>query len=66
MAYTAKIFTLPALAGISEKSVEEHLGLYAGYVKNFNAISALLPEYAQDSEKHAPSMNIHRRMSGLC
>lgn len=63
MAYTAKIFTLPALAGISEKSVEEHLGLYAGYVKNFNAISALLPEYAQDSEKHAHALSelIRRR-----
>ena len=34
--YEAKTFTIPKLDGLSEKSVEEHLGLYAGYVKNFN------------------------------
>jgi len=56
MEYTAKKFNLPALEGISAKSVEEHLGLYAGYVKNFNAISALLPEYAKDSEKNAHAL----------
>ncbi|MBP9757022.1 MAG: superoxide dismutase [Candidatus Pacebacteria bacterium] len=55
--YEARTFNIPKLDGISEKSVEEHLGLYAGYVKNFNAISALLPEYAQDSEKHAHALS---------
>src|SRR6185369_8536872 len=50
-------FDLPALDGISKKSIEEHLGLYAGYVKNFNAISALLPEYAKDTEKHAHALS---------
>ncbi len=29
-------FTIPALKGISEKTIEEHLKLYAGYVKNLN------------------------------
>jgi len=63
MIYTEKKFTIPELDGISKKSVEEHLGLYAGYVKNFNAISALLPEYAKDSEKHAHALSelIRRR-----
>jgi Fe-Mn family superoxide dismutase len=55
-AYEPKVFNLPPLDGISSKSIEEHLGLYAGYVKNFNAMSALLPEYAQDSEKHAHAL----------
>ena len=55
--YEARKFDLPKLDGISEKSVEEHLGLYAGYVKNFNAISSLLPEYAKDSEKHAHALS---------
>lgn len=54
--YEAKTFNIPKLEGISEQSIVEHLGLYAGYVKNFNAISALLPEYAQDSEKHAHAL----------
>src|SRR3954469_6861921 len=63
MEYTAKTFSIPELDGISKKSVEEHLGLYQGYVKNFNAISALLPEYAKDSEKHAHALSelIRRR-----
>ena len=63
MDYQAKQFTIPPLDGISAKSVEEHLGLYAGYVKNFNAISALLPEYAKESEKnaHALSELVRRR-----
>src|SRR6185295_1547312 len=42
---------------ISGKTIEEHLGLYAGYVKNFNAISAKLVEYAADTEKNAHALS---------
>ena len=61
--YEAKKFNIPSLEGISEESVKQHIGLYEGYVKNFNAISALLPEYAKDSEKHAHALSelIRRR-----
>lgn len=61
--YEAKTFTIPELDGISKKSVDEHIGLYQGYVKNFNAISALLREYAEDTEKHAHALSelIRRR-----
>ena len=38
MIYTAKMFDLPALVGISEKQVKVHLGLYEGYVKHTNLI----------------------------
>ena len=63
MEYTPKTFIVPSLDGISAKSVEEHLSLYQGYVKNFNTISAKMVEYAQDSEKnaHALSELIRRR-----
>ena len=64
MTYQEKKFELPILEGISPKSIEEHLGLYAGYVKNFNAISDKLIEYAkEDTEKnaHALSELIRRR-----
>lgn len=63
MDYQAKTFSIPSLEGISQKSVEEHLSLYQGYVKNFNAISTKLVEYAQDTEKnaHALSELIRRR-----
>jgi Fe-Mn family superoxide dismutase len=63
MNYEAKTFNVPALEGISEENIKQHIGLYEGYVKNFNAISALMPEYAKDSEKnaHALSELIRRR-----
>ena len=61
--YETKTFDLPTLKGISDKSVEEHLGLYSGYVKNFNAMTELLQDLAKDSEKnaHALSELIRRR-----
>ena len=61
--YEAKKFNFPELDGISKKTMDEHIGLYEGYVKNFNAISALMPEYAKDAEKnaHALSELIRRR-----
>jgi superoxide dismutase, Fe-Mn family len=61
--YEIKTFNLPEMEGISAKSVEEHLGLYAGYVKNFNSISSLIGEYLKDAEKnaHAISELIRRR-----
>lgn len=61
--YEAKKFTLPSLESISDESVKQHIGLYEGYVKNFNAISALLGEYAKEAEKnaHALSELIRRR-----
>jgi superoxide dismutase, Fe-Mn family len=31
-------FSIPKLKGISEKTIEEHLNLYAGYVKNINLV----------------------------
>lgn len=40
--YEAKTFSIPELTGISAKNIEEHLGLYNGYVKNTNAILAAL------------------------
>lgn len=63
MEYAAKTFTIPTLEGISEENITQHIGLYEGYVKNFNAISGLIGEYAKDSEKHAHALSelIRRR-----
>ena len=38
MNFTEKKFTIPELAGISAKTIEEHLKLYSGYVKSTNLI----------------------------
>jgi superoxide dismutase, Fe-Mn family len=64
MNYTPRTFIIPELAGISQKSIDEHVLLYQGYVKNFNAISQKLAEYAKEStENHAHALSelIRRR-----
>ena len=62
--YEAKKFNLQKLDGISEKSVQEHLGLYEGYVKNFNAMSDLIIEMSHDMEKNSHAMaELRRRRS---
>jgi Fe-Mn family superoxide dismutase len=55
--YEARTFTIPTLDGISTESVKQHIGLYEGYVKNFNAISQKLVEYAADTEKNAHALS---------
>jgi Fe-Mn family superoxide dismutase len=61
MIYQEKKFDLPPLQDISAKSVGEHLGLYAGYVKNFNAISAAIEDLLADPEKNALAIAELRR-----
>ena len=65
MEYIAKKFDLPKLDGISEESVKQHLSLYEGYVKNFNAMSKQIAELAmEDWEKNAhPVAELIRRRS---
>ncbi len=40
--YNTKTFEIPELVGISAKNIEEHLKLYAGYVKHANLIQEKL------------------------
>lgn len=49
--FEEKKFNIPKLKGISEKTTEEHLKLYAGYVKHANLIMDKMAEL--DSEKDA-------------
>ena len=52
------------LDGISEKTTQEHLGLYQGYVKNFNTITKLAGELMSDPEKNGPAIaELMRRRS---
>ena len=50
--YTEQSFNLENVTGLSFKQLEVHLKLYAGYVKNTNAILAKITEYKKDSETH--------------
>lgn len=50
--FEEKKFNIPELKGISKKTIEEHLKLYAGYVTNLNLIHEIVenqsnPEYAR-------------------
>lgn len=62
--FTPKTFNIPELAGISEKNIEEHLKLYAGYVKFSNQILNEIQELLKDSEKNAYTIGeLNRRFS---
>jgi Fe-Mn family superoxide dismutase len=43
--FEEKKFNIPTLKGISTKTIEEHIKLYSGYVKNANSILEKMPEY---------------------
>ncbi|MDB5266717.1 MAG: manganese/iron superoxide dismutase-like protein superoxide dismutase, Fe-Mn family [Parcubacteria group bacterium] len=58
-------FNIPELKGISAKSVEEHLKLYSGYVKNANTILQKIDEYAKDSEANAYALGELQRRFGF-
>jgi Fe-Mn family superoxide dismutase len=50
--FETKTFSIPTLVGISQKTIEEHLKLYAGYIKHLNLIHEIVenqnnPEYAR-------------------
>ncbi len=62
--YQPQKFSLPALSGLSDKTVETHLKLYEGYVKNTNLILSQIQEYAQDSVKNAYALGeLQRRFA---
>jgi Fe-Mn family superoxide dismutase len=62
--YTEQTFTIPELKGISKKTIEGHLKLYAGYVKHANLIGEKLTEYSKDHEKNAfAEAELQRRFS---
>ena len=62
--FTPETFNIPELKGISVKSIEEHIGLYQGYVKNFNGICDLMGKLMSDSEQNSIALaELQRRLS---
>jgi Fe-Mn family superoxide dismutase len=60
--FTEQKFVIPPLKGISAKNIEEHLKLYAGYVKHANLILDKIKELKQDAEKNAYALaEVNRR-----
>ena len=59
--FEQKTFNIGELVGISKQNIEEHIKLYAGYVKNTNLILEKIAEYKKD-EAHAYALGeINRR-----
>lgn len=63
--YGARSFSIPAIPGISEKQIEEHLKLYQGYVTHVNKIYDELDALAQDAAQNAHLMQELRRRLGF-
>jgi superoxide dismutase, Fe-Mn family len=65
MQYTEQSFNLPEMSGLSAKQIDVHLKLYAGYVKNVNAIMGKIEELKSDSEKNALALSELKRRFGF-
>jgi Fe-Mn family superoxide dismutase len=59
--FTPKTFTIPDLKGISSKNIEEHLKLYAGYVKHTNLILEKVAELSKDDANAYIISELQRR-----
>jgi len=63
--FEEKKFNIGELKGISAKNIEEHLKLYAGYVKHANLILEKIDEMAKDAEKNAYALGEVQRRFGF-
>ena len=63
--FEEKKFNIGELKGISAKTIEEHLKLYAGYVKHSNLILTKIEELAVDAEKNAYALGEVQRRFGF-
>src|SRR5580692_752389 len=63
--YAEKDFKhLHGLTGISDKTLEMHLGLYAGYVKNTNLLNEKVIELTEQGKSGTPEYNEIKRRYG--
>ena len=65
MQYETKTFDIPALDGISQESIDLHLGLYQGYVKHVNLIRDKIDAYENDPENNAYAIAEMQRRLGF-
>lgn len=63
--FEEKKFSIGELKGISTKNIEEHLKLYAGYVKHANLILEEIEELSKNSEKNAYALGEIQRRFGF-
>lgn len=65
MTYEPLTFDLPELEGISADTIENHLGLYQGYVKHVNLIRDKIAAYSNDPQNNAFAMAEMQRRLGF-
>ena len=63
--FKEQTFSMGELIGISKDSVDEHLKLYAGYVKHANLILSKIEEMSKDSETNAYALGELQRRFGF-
>jgi superoxide dismutase, Fe-Mn family len=65
MHYTAKTFDVPELDGIGRETIEEHIGLYNGYVKHANLIREKIDAYSNDPDNNSYAISEMQRRFGF-
>lgn len=65
MKYDPQSFDIPELDGISKETIDEHLGLYQGYVKHVNLIREKIDAYLNDKECNAYAIAEMQRRLGF-
>ena len=63
MEYKVQEFNIPEVKGLSEKQLEVHLGLYAGYVKHANLARELIADLGKDEKNAYAVTELRRRYS---
>lgn len=63
--YETKTFAIPALDGISQQTIDEHLKLYAGYVKHVNLIHEKIAAFSNDLDNNAYAIAEMQRRLGF-
>ncbi len=65
MHYEPLTFDIGPLTGISQESIDIHLGLYTGYVKHVNLIQEKIDAYSNDPEQNAYAITEMQRRLGF-
>lgn len=65
MHYTPLTFDIPELDGISRETIDEHIGLYNGYVKHANLIREKIEAYSHDPENNNYAIGEMQRRLGF-
>lgn len=65
MRYEPKTFAIPELDGISRATIDEHIGLYHGYVKHANLIREKIDAFSNDPENNGYAIGEMQRRLGF-